>query len=115
MSRELSDKVPPSIKRRMNSLGIKSIRQLERDMGVPHATITQYLSTDKPGVLLLMRLLRTLRYDCVAPEFDLINEICGSQALQNVDDLSTICNIKKSKVRSPKRDKTFRIRNMRAA
>lgn len=81
----------------MDSLEIKSIRALEEEMNVSNAVIGHFLSTDKRSISLLLHLLRTLKYPCNSPEFDLINEIVEQNDLKNVNESSKIQSVKFAK------------------
>lgn len=92
---ELSDNVPPTMRRRMDTLGINSVRKLERQMNVSNATLKHYLSSDKASIRRLVSLLEALGYTCSSPEFDLIKELCGEKDLKGVDQSSTLSSVKK--------------------
>ena len=79
------------MRRRMDTLGINSVRKLERQMNVSNATLKHYLSRDKASI----RRLVSLGYTCSSPEFDLIKELCGEKDLKGVDQSSTLSSVKK--------------------
>lgn len=99
MAQELSEIIPPLMQKRMEKVGIKSVRQLEREMQTSNAAIRKYLSNDKTSVRLLVSLLHTLGYECKSPEFELIYEICGSKDLNGVAVSPTISTVKKQQSR----------------
>lgn len=82
MPRPLSDHVPPTMRKRMETLKIKTVRQLAERMNRSETAVGAYLKSSKPSLLVLVDLLKGLGYSCSSPEFDLINE------LLDVKDLS---------------------------
>ena len=79
----------------MDTLGINSVRKLERQMNVSNATLKHYLSSDKASIRRLVSLQEALGYTCSSPEFDLIKELCGEKDLKGVDQSSTLSSVKK--------------------
>ncbi len=83
MPRPLSDHVPPTMRKRMETMKIKSVRQLAERVNRSEASLGAYLKSTKPSLVVLMELLKGLGYSCSSPEFDLINELLDVKDLRN--------------------------------
>lgn len=86
MPRPLSDIVPPTMRKRMETMKIRSLKQLSVRVGRAETAVGDYLKSNKPSLALLVAMLKELGYTCSSPEFDLINELIDAKGLQSDKD-----------------------------
>lgn len=94
MPRPLSANIPPTMRQRMATEGIETIKELEAKAGTADTSVAKFLKTDKSSLKLLLNILHALNYKCDSPEFQLINEICEKNHLNITEDSSIISNVK---------------------
>ena len=90
MPRPISDKVPPTMRKRMAEMNIKNVKELAQRMGRSNQGLGHWLGDGKPTLVLLMLLLRELGYSCDSPEFELINEFIDAKGLHITNNSDTI-------------------------
>jgi len=86
----LADTLTPTMRKRMETMQIRSMRALARRMGKSPGGLQQYLTSQKPSLVTLLTLLKELGYPCKSPEFDLIYELAHVKGLQDVHDSDTL-------------------------
>ena len=95
MPRPISDRVPPTMRKRMAEMNIRNVKELAQRMGRSNQGFGHWLADGKPTLVLLVLLLKELGYTCDSPEFELINEFIDAKGLHISNNSDTISESKR--------------------
>lgn len=86
----LPEWMPEIVQERVDKMGYKSVREIERKAGLSNGAIKYLHNANGVAIGTLVKYLKALGYTCDSPEFEVVNQICSQNIETDCRKIATI-------------------------